>query len=103
MRWLQPLLISCHAWPLHGDRRDHILSALLSGTSVVFDRYAYSGVAYTVAKQKPGLNMAWCQAPEAGLPAPDVVLYMHLPPGAAAARAGFGGERYEREAFQLKV
>jgi hypothetical protein len=35
-----------------------------------------------------------------GLPAPDVTLWMALPPGAAAARGGFGGERYEDPAFQ---
>jgi Thymidylate kinase len=43
------------------------------------------------------------QAPDAGLAAPDVVLYMELPPEAAAARGGFGSERYEKERMQLEV
>lgn len=38
-----------------------------------------------------------------GLPAPDVTLFMVVPPGAAAARGGFGQERYEDEAFQEQV
>ncbi len=108
LHWMQmchfavggPTQISCLSWA-HGRRQ--LLSALQSGTTLVVDRYAYSGVAYTAAKQKPGLSVAWCRAPDEGLPAPDVVFYLALPPGAAAARAGFGGERYEKEEFQQKV
>ena len=33
-----------------------MLNTLASGTSLVVDRYAYSGMAYTLAKQLPGLN-----------------------------------------------
>jgi len=65
------------------------------------DRYAFSGVAFSAAK--PGLDVAWCAAPDAEMPAPDLVLFMDLPPAAAAARGGFGGERYEVPAFQARV
>ena len=65
------------------------------------DRYAFSGVAFSAAK--PGLTADWCAAPDAGLPAPDLVLFMDLTPAAQAARGGFGGERYEVPAFQLAV
>ena len=35
------------------------------------------------------------QGPEAGLPAPDLVLYLRMPnPEDAAQRGGFGNERY---------
>ncbi len=71
--------------------------------TLVVDRYAYSGAAYTAAKRVPGCGLDWCRAPDAGLPAPDVVLFMTLPPGAAAARGGFGEERYEDERFQEQV
>lgn len=38
------------------------------------------------------------QGPEAGLPAPDLVLYLRMPnPEAAAQRGGFGNERYMTE------
>lgn len=43
------------------------------------------------------------QAPEKGLPAPDRVLYLNLDIEAAAARGGFGTERYEKKEMQLEV
>jgi dTMP kinase len=67
------------------------------------DRYAYSGVAFSSAKNVPGMDFAWCKAPDAGLPMPDVIFFMDIPVEKAAARAGFGGERYENPAFQTKV
>ncbi len=70
------------------------------GTCVVTDRYVHSGVAYSAAK---GLPLSWCKAPECGLPAPDVVLFIDVPLDVRAARTGFGEEVYERTAFQLQV
>lgn len=37
-----------------------------------------------------GLDMAWCKAPDAGLPAPDLTIFLDLPVDAAAARGNFG-------------
>ncbi len=37
------------------------------------------------------------------LPAADTVLHMSLDPKDAAARGGYGGERYEKQEFQRKV
>ncbi len=108
-------------------------STLAAGTTLVVDRYAYSGVAFTAAKARPELDMAWCkartrarsqnwreantcrgfaltpcltracQAPDRGLPAPDAVLLLTLSPEAAAARGEYGAERYERVDFQKAV
>lgn len=64
------------------------------------DRYSYSGVAFSAAK---GLDLDWCKAPEVGLPAPDLVLYLDISAEVAAARGGYGGERYEKLEFQKKV
>jgi dTMP kinase len=83
--------------------RDELLRKLQAGTTLVVDRYAYSGVAFTAAKALPGLDRAWCTAPDAGLPAPDAVYFFSLTAEAAAARGGYGGERYEKEAFQKAV
>ena len=47
--------------------------------------------------------MEWCKAPDAGLPQPDVVLFMDLTIEQSSARGGFGGERYESTAFQRTV
>ncbi|KAF6260509.1 thymidylate kinase-domain-containing protein [Scenedesmus sp. NREL 46B-D3] len=93
------LLFSANRW----EKSDALLRALQSGTNLVVDRYAYSGVAYSAAKGLAGVDAAWCKAPDAGLPAPDLVVYLELDNAAAAARAGFGGERYERADFQDKV
>lgn len=88
---------------------------------MVVDRYAFSGVAYTAAKEVVRTvvvletvfmcvmlliqvcPLSWCKAPDIGLPAPDVVFYLKLPPEAAQERAVYGNERYERVAFQKKV
>lgn len=50
-----------------------------------------------------GLDLNWCKSPDHGLPEPDVVLFIDLPAEVAAARAGYGEERYEKLEFQVKV
>ncbi|KAE8776914.1 Thymidylate kinase [Hordeum vulgare] len=75
-------------------------SKLLGGTTLVVDRYSYSGVAFSAAK---GLDIGWCKAPEVGLLAPDLVIYLDVQPEKAAERGGYGGERYERVEFQKSV
>lgn len=81
--------------------REELLRKLRSGTTLVVDRYAYSGVAFTAAKGAPGLDRAWCMAPDAGLPAPDAVFFLNLTVEQAAARGGYGEERYEKADFQV--
>jgi dTMP kinase len=67
------------------------------------DRYAYSGVAFSSAKDVAGMTLDWCRAPDAGLPRPDVLFFMDIPVEKAAARGGFGEERYEDPVFQARV
>ncbi len=38
-----------------------MLAALQAGTTLVVDRYSYSGVVFTSAKKLPGLDLAWCK------------------------------------------
>ncbi|XP_078446816.1 P-loop containing nucleoside triphosphate hydrolases superfamily protein isoform X1 [Wolffia australiana] len=90
------LLFSANRW----EKRSLMEAKLNSGISLIVDRYAYSGVAFSAAK---GLPMDWCKAPEEGLIAPDVVVYLDIPPERAAERGGYGEERYERLEFQSKV
>jgi len=77
-----------------------IVADLNSGISVVCDRYAFSGVAYSAAK---GLDLSWCQAPDIGLPVPDGVFFLHVDESVGAARANFGDERYENTRMQSRV
>jgi hypothetical protein len=80
--------------------RPHLEQYLENGVVVLADRYSYSGVAYSVAQ---GLPAEWCKGTEAGLPAPDLVVFLKLSPAAAAQRAGYGEERYENVGMQTKV
>ncbi|CAJ1957187.1 unnamed protein product [Sphenostylis stenocarpa] len=90
------LLFSANRW----EKRSMMETKLKSGTTLIVDRYSYSGVAFSSAK---GLDIEWCKAPEIGLLAPDVVVYLDISPEKAAERGGYGGERYEKLEFQKKV
>eukprot|EP00898_Chlorokybus_atmophyticus_P000517 jgi/Chlat1/1466/Chrsp12S02068 len=84
---------------LHARPRS-VAGTLLEGVSVVLDRYAHSGVAFSVAK---GLPLDWCLGADRGLPAPDLFVYLQLDPDVAARRGDYGKERYERLEFQREV
>ncbi|KAL3534033.1 hypothetical protein ACH5RR_007554 [Cinchona calisaya] len=90
------LLFSANRW----EKRSLMEDKLRSGTTLIVDRYSYSGVAFSSAK---GLDIEWCKAPEIGLLAPDVVVYLEISPEKAAERGGYGAERYEKLEFQKKV
>ncbi len=91
------LLFSANRW----EQNSRILRALSSGTTLIIDRYAYSGVAYSAAKS--GMDFEWCRAPDVGLPKPDCVIYLTAPNDVIVNRNGFGDERYEMFDFQQKV
>jgi dTMP kinase len=84
------LLFSANRWESVGQ-----LSAdLAAGKTVVCDRYAYSGVAFSAAKVDPVSGEAvvpldWCQAPDRGLPAPDCVIFLDLSQEEAEQRGGY--------------
>ena len=80
------------------------MTALIaSGTTVLCDRYYYSGVFYSAAKANPALTLPWARAPEVGLPRPDLVLFLDLEEEVAKARGGWGGELYEKAEMQRRV
>mmetsp|Transcript_53897 Transcript_53897/g.125360 ORF Transcript_53897/g.125360 Transcript_53897/m.125360 type:complete len:293 (+) Transcript_53897:74-952(+) len=89
-------LFSANRW----ETAQTIVDELNTGTMIVCDRYAFSGVAYSAAK---GLDLAWCQEPDRGLPAPDGVFFMHIDEKVGASRADFGDERYENADMQARV
>ncbi|XP_050267461.1 thymidylate kinase-like isoform X3 [Quercus robur] len=90
------LLFSANRW----EKRSLMETKLKTGTTLIVDRYSYSGVAFSSAK---GLGDEWCKAPEIGLLAPDLVLYLDIQPEKAAERGGYGDEKYEQLEFQRKV
>jgi dTMP kinase len=72
----------------------------MAGTTILVDRYAYSGVAYTASK---GYDWDWCLGPDKGLLAPDLVIYLFATSTILQKRGGYGEERYENETFQSRV
>ena len=90
------LLFSANRW----EQAEWIEETLARGVSVVCDRYAFSGMAYSIGK---GMDAAYCVAPDRGLPCPDVVCCLNLSADAAAARGGYGAERYESVPLQAEV
>ncbi|XP_068563987.1 thymidylate kinase [Cebidichthys violaceus] len=91
------LLFSANRWELVPLMK----KKLEQGITLVVDRYAFSGVAFTSAK--PGFCLDWCMKPDVGLPKPDLVMFLQLSPAEAALRGQFGEERYETSVFQKAV
>ncbi|XP_071453788.1 thymidylate kinase [Hetaerina americana] len=91
------LIFSANRWEIQSK----MINLLRNGTHLVVDRYAFSGVAYSAAKE--GLDMNWCRGPDIGLPRPDIVVFLDLDQKSASSRFGFGEERYETLQFQEAV
>eukprot|EP00448_Togula_jolla_P003241 CAMPEP_0170603184 /NCGR_PEP_ID=MMETSP0224-20130122/18780_1 /TAXON_ID=285029 /ORGANISM="Togula jolla, Strain CCCM 725" /LENGTH=284 /DNA_ID=CAMNT_0010928055 /DNA_START=70 /DNA_END=924 /DNA_ORIENTATION=+ len=89
-------LFSANRW----EETQQMLQELNNGTSLVCDRYAFSGVAYSTAK---GLDFEWCQAPDVGLPVPDSVFFLYIDEKVGSSRSNFGDERYENSDMQARV
>jgi thymidylate kinase len=53
-----------------------IKTDLQNGTTLICDRYAYSGVAFSSSK---GMDLDWCINCDRGLVAPDAVIYLDMP------------------------
>ncbi|OCF33236.1 thymidylate kinase [Kwoniella heveanensis BCC8398] len=87
------LLFSANRWECAAAiRRD-----LANGITIIADRYAFSGIAFSAAK---GLPFDFCLNPDTALPLPDITLYLTLSPIIASQRAAFGEERYETDQMQ---
>ena len=82
------------------EHKNWILKTLSDGINVIVDRYAFSGVAYSVSK---GQNINWCKNGDIGLPQPDIVFFQDIVAEEAAKRGDYGQERYEKLDFQLEV
>ncbi|SJL12421.1 related to Thymidylate kinase [Armillaria ostoyae] len=90
------LLFSANRWELASTIED----LLESGTTVLCDQYAFSGIAFSASKDLP---YEWCRSPDVGLPAPDLVVYLDITPEKVRQRGEYGNERYEKEEMQRRV
>lgn len=93
------LLFSANRWELS----DKMIQVLESGTTIILDRYFYSGIAFSSAKNISGMTLDWCKSPDIGLPLPDLTIFLDVSEEVAQKRGGYGMERYEKVEFQNKV
>ncbi|XP_057326503.1 thymidylate kinase [Microplitis mediator] len=91
------LLFSANRWECSSD----LIKTLNSGVTLVVDRYAASGAAYSATSTKKSLS--WCKEPDRGLPAPDLVALITTDEKTIMSREGWANERFERKDFQRKV
>ncbi|XP_006459808.1 hypothetical protein AGABI2DRAFT_219178 [Agaricus bisporus var. bisporus H97] len=97
------LLFSANRWELAST----ITDLLHSGTTILCDRYAFSGIAFSASKpsliQQDLAALEWCRAPDISLPAPDLTIFLDFSPAEAQRRSGYGEERYEKIDVQNRV
>lgn len=91
------LLFSANRWELC-KKMERMLN---DGITLIVDRYAFSGVAYSASK--PNMKIAWCKQSDVGLPKPDLVFLLTMSCKALAKRPGFGKEIYEQTETQQRV
>lgn len=91
------LLFSANRW----ECMSQIERYLREGVTVVMDRYAFSGVAFSAAKS--GMSLDWCKQTDSGLPNPDICFFLNASPESISKREDFGSERYETAPFQSRV
>lgn len=77
-------LFSANRWENAKTLREHIHD----GTTVICDRYAYSGVAFSSSKPSLATELEWCRACDVGLPQPDAVVFLDLTQDQAEQRGG---------------
>lgn len=93
------LLFSGNRW----ERANDIRKEIEDGVTYIVDRYSFSGAVYSAAKGNPDLSLEWAWQPEAGLPCPDLLLFLSVSSEEAAKRGGYGEERYETTPMQQRV
>ncbi|KAF2125467.1 thymidylate kinase [Dothidotthia symphoricarpi CBS 119687] len=90
------LLFSANRW----EAAPSIQADLAAGTTVIIDRYYYSGCVYSAAKHNPSLSLEWARHPDVGLPRPDLCIFLDISAEDATMRGGYGTEKYEKKEMQ---
>eukprot|EP01084_Bolivina_argentea_P001867 3457_1 len=86
------------------ESKTEIINDLNNGINIICDRYSYSGIAYSSAKNIVNkMSIKWCTSSEYGLPKPDCVIFLNLSVNDAQKRGNYGDERYEKIEFQKNV
>lgn len=91
------LLFSANRWECEKEMK----MKLLSGVTLIVDRYAASGAVYGTVNT--GRSLFWCQQADMGLPKPDCVVFLKVSSQLQEQRGDWGKERFERNDFQQRV
>ncbi|KAI6171991.1 Thymidylate kinase [Aphelenchoides besseyi] len=97
-KWIHDLF-STNRRNLDSKLRDDISA----GMTVIADRYSFSGIAYSAAKNHPDLSFEEACKTELDLLKPDLVIYLRADVGTTSTRADHGKEVLEKAEFQEKV
>ncbi|PVH15480.1 thymidylate kinase [Candidozyma duobushaemuli] len=90
------LLFSANRWELAKSLEEK----LLSGKSIVMDRYIYSGIAYSLAKKGAEMDSYdWLYGPDRGLPKPDLTFFLTISLEELSSRKGYGRNKKVKECF----
>ncbi|KAI0985701.1 hypothetical protein GJ496_011499 [Pomphorhynchus laevis] len=92
------MLFSANRWELV----ERIKNALKDRKVVVMDRYAYSGLAYSLAAEEC-IPVSWLFNCDSGLPEPDLTIYLDGNPTYLLNRTGYGTEILENIEYQERV
>lgn len=83
--WTAHTLFSSCRWDMVPDINAH----LALGITVILERWAYSGIAYSLAK---GMSAEWVSKQDNGLPKPDQVFLLKISPKESMKRMGLDSE-----------
>ena len=96
--WTQHILFSLHRWELV----DMIQESLITGTAVICERYAWSGVVYSYVS-KPQMPLEAYMTCDQGILQPDVVILLTTSPQESIGRRNAISPQFEDESIQQKL
>ena len=82
------------------EKAKEMKEKLFSGESIIVDRYAFSGFAYSYAN---GIDKEEALNADKGILRPDLVIQLDMSVDEIKKRGSFGEEKYEKEEIQKKV
>ena len=96
--WTQHILFSLHRW----EMVDLIQESLVTGTAVVCERYAWSGVVYSYVSN-PRMPLEAYMTCDHGILQPDVVVLLTTTPRESIGRRNAISPQFEDENIQQKL
>ena len=96
--WTQHILFSLHRW----EMVDLTQESLVTGTAVICERYAWSGVVYSYVSQ-PQMPLEAYMTCDHGILQPDVVILLSTSPQESIGRRNAISPQFEDQSIQQKL